>query len=107
MSTRRLRRPELSCSSIFAAVWSRRGSLSCRFIAGHVSFFQGDPRVAPDTNAELQYSPSDLLYAKTHEWVHVDEVAGGKIATIGVSDFAVKALTDLVYIDLPPVGKKL
>ena len=45
--------------------------------------------------------PSSLKFAKTHEWVHLD----GSIATIGISDFAVKELTDLVYIDLPDVGK--
>ena len=47
--------------------------------------------------------PSNLRYAKTHEWVHVE----GDVATIGISDFAVKQLTDLVYIGLPDVGRKL
>jgi glycine cleavage system H protein len=47
--------------------------------------------------------PKSLKYARTDEWVHLD----GEVATIGISDFAVKALTDLVYLDLPPVGKKL
>lgn len=42
-------------------------------------------------------------YAKTHEWVSVD----GNTATVGISDFAVHALTDLVYIDLPKVGRSL
>lgn len=42
-------------------------------------------------------------FAKTHEWVSVD----GNIATVGISDFAVHALTDLVYIDLPKVGRTL
>jgi glycine cleavage system H protein len=44
--------------------------------------------------------PRSLKYARTHEWVHVE----GDLATIGISDFAVKELTDLVYIDLPSVG---
>lgn len=44
-----------------------------------------------------------LRYARTHEWVAVD----GDVATMGITDFAVKALTDLVYIDLPSVGKRL
>ena len=43
-----------------------------------------------------------LRFAKTHEWVLVD----GDIATIGISDFAVKLLTDIVYLALPAVGKK-
>ncbi|MGD9857348.1 MAG: glycine cleavage system protein GcvH [Planctomycetaceae bacterium] len=45
--------------------------------------------------------PSELMYARTHEWVH----RKGDVATIGISDFAVKELTDLVYIDLPAVGR--
>ena len=45
--------------------------------------------------------PSSLKFARTHEWVHRD----GLTATIGISDFAVKELTDLVYIDLPEVGR--
>ena len=44
-----------------------------------------------------------LKYAKSDEWVHID----GDVATIGITDFAVKALTDLVYIDLPAPGKTL
>lgn len=47
--------------------------------------------------------PATLKYAKTDEWVHLD----GDTATIGITDFAVKALTDLVFIDLPAAGKKV
>lgn len=47
--------------------------------------------------------PSQLKYAKTHEWVHVD----GETATVGITDFAVKQLTDLVYIELPPAGRSV
>ena len=49
--------------------------------------------------------PDELLFAKTHEWVHVTSEGGGKVATIGVSGFALEALTDLVYIELPKVGR--
>ena len=44
-----------------------------------------------------------LKYAKTHEWVRTE----GDVATIGITDFAVKALTDLVYVDLPAAGKTI
>lgn len=44
--------------------------------------------------------PAELKFAKTHEWVHLQN----DLATVGISDFAVKQLTDLVYIDLPAVG---
>jgi glycine cleavage system H protein len=47
--------------------------------------------------------PQTLKYAKSDEWVHV----AGDVATVGITDFAVKALTDLVYIDLPAAGKKV
>ena len=44
-----------------------------------------------------------LKYARSHEWVAFD----GKTATIGITDFAVRQLTDLVHIDLPKVGKTI
>ncbi len=47
--------------------------------------------------------PATAKYSKTHEWVILD----GDEATIGISDFAVRQLTDLVYIELPDVGKSL
>ena len=47
--------------------------------------------------------PEELKYTKTHEWVAVD----GDIATIGITDFAVHLLSDLVYAELPIVGKSL
>ena len=52
--------------------------------------------------------PEDLLFAKTHEWVHVEtSPAGAKIATVGITAFALEALTDLVFIDLPPIGRRV
>ena len=45
--------------------------------------------------------PEELLYAKTHEWVYLTEEAGTKVATVGISAFAVEALTDLVYLAVP------
>lgn len=53
------------------------------------------------------YSPQELRYAKTHEWVHVEPQGDAQVATVGVSEFAVKALTDLVFIELPVVGKQV
>ncbi len=47
--------------------------------------------------------PASLKFTKTHEWVAVE----GDVATIGISDFAVHLLSDLVYADLPPIGKKI
>jgi glycine cleavage system H protein len=52
--------------------------------------------------------PEQLLFAKTHEWCYVEtDSTGAKVATVGVSAFALDALTDLVYIQLPEVGRQL
>ena len=42
----------------------------------------------------------NLKFTKTHEWISVD----GEMATVGITDFAVNQLTDLVYIELPEIG---
>jgi glycine cleavage system H protein len=53
-------------------------------------------------------TPEELLFSKTHEWVSVQaDPSGAKIATVGLTAFAVEALTDLVYIDLPEVGRQV
>jgi glycine cleavage system H protein len=51
---------------------------------------------------------SQILYAKTHEWTKVEnDPAGAKIATIGLTAFALEMLTDLVHLELPAVGKQV
>jgi glycine cleavage system H protein len=52
-------------------------------------------------------SAEQLLYAKTHEWVAVHQEGSDKIGTVGISAFAVEALTDLVYLELPAIGKQV
>jgi glycine cleavage system H protein len=47
--------------------------------------------------------PSDLKYAKTHEWVKLD----GDIATIGITDFAQGELSDIVYVEITALGKTI
>jgi glycine cleavage system H protein len=47
--------------------------------------------------------PKDRKYLKSHEWCKVD----GGIATIGITDFAVSHLSDLVFLDLPAKGAKV
>ena len=51
--------------------------------------------------------PEDLKYNPTHEWVSIVEEKGEKIAVIGITDFALEQLTDLVYMALPEIGKKI
>ena len=53
-------------------------------------------------------TPEELLYSKSHEWVRVEtDSAGTKIASVGLSAFALELLTDLVYVDLPEVGREV
>lgn len=47
--------------------------------------------------------PDDLRYAQDHEWVKIK----GHTATLGISDYAQDQLGDIVYVELPAVGKKL
>lgn len=44
-----------------------------------------------------------LRFSKDHEWARIE----GDAATCGISDYAQKALGDVVYVELPPVGKKV
>lgn len=46
--------------------------------------------------------PADLKYSKEHEWVRVD----GKTATVGITFHAQDALGDVVYVEVPPLGKE-
>jgi len=47
--------------------------------------------------------PESLLYSKEHEWVKID----GETATIGITDYAQNSLGDIVYVELPRVGKQI
>ena len=47
-------------------------------------------------------NPKDLRYSKEHEWVRLE----GDIGIIGVTYFAQKQLTDIVFVELPEKGKK-
>lgn len=47
--------------------------------------------------------PSELKYAKTHEWARL----AGEYATVGITDHAQHELTDVVFVELPAVGRKI
>ncbi len=47
--------------------------------------------------------PANLKYTKDHEWVRID----GDIATFGISDHAQEALGDIVFVELPDIGREL
>jgi glycine cleavage system H protein len=45
--------------------------------------------------------PTNLRYTKDHEWILVE----GAIGTVGITDFAQAQLGDIVYVELPAVGR--
>lgn len=47
--------------------------------------------------------PKDLKYAATHEWFRIE----GNRVTIGITQHAADALTDITFVQLPPVGKEI
>lgn len=47
--------------------------------------------------------PSEYKYTKDHEWVRVE----GDVAVVGITEFAQSELGDLVFVDLPQVGKSV
>lgn len=49
-------------------------------------------------------SPNDRKYTKEHEWARED---GGGTVTMGITDHAQELLTDVVYVELPAVGRKV
>lgn len=46
--------------------------------------------------------PKGLLFSKEHEWVKLD----GDVATVGITDYAQNSLGDIVYVELPRVGRE-
>src|SRR6476646_1891787 len=47
--------------------------------------------------------PADLKFANSHEWARVN----GDVAIVGISDHAQHELTDVVFVEVPQVGRKL
>ena len=49
-------------------------------------------------------NPTDRKYSKEHEWVR-DQ--GDDTVTLGITDYAQEMLTDIVFVELPAIGKKV
>lgn len=47
--------------------------------------------------------PEELKYAENHEWVHAE----GDLVRMGISDYAQDALGDIVFVELPDIGRKV
>src|ERR671921_2333547 len=60
-----------------------------------------DFSVQPDLTTGDSMYPPDLKYTKDHEWVRI---SGGE-ARVGITDYAQKQLGDVVYLELPEVGR--
>ncbi len=48
--------------------------------------------------------PTDRFYTREHEWIRFDD---GEAATVGITDFAQRQLGDVVFVELPEIGKQL
>ena len=46
---------------------------------------------------------ASIRYTNDHEWIRLD----GDVGTVGISDYAQTQLGDVVYVELPPIGKKI
>lgn len=51
----------------------------------------------------MSHIPTDLKYTDQHEWVKLD----GDVATVGITDYAQESLGDLVFVELPTVGRQV
>ena len=47
--------------------------------------------------------PKDLMYSKDHEWIKFDN----NVVTIGITDFAQGELGDIIFVELPEIGREL
>ena len=47
--------------------------------------------------------PDSLIYSDTHEWISIDD----NVATIGITDFALGELGDVIFLEFPEIGQKV
>jgi len=80
--------PDLASARVGAAAGAKTGLTAGR----------GGREIAGMSNV-----PNDLRYAKSHEWVRVT----GDTAVVGITDHAQHELTDVVFVELPAVGRKV
>ena len=53
------------------------------------------------SGASVSKTPEELRYTKDHEWAKIE----GNRARVGITDHAQSELTDVVYVEFPPIGK--
>ncbi|HIE71188.1 MAG TPA: glycine cleavage system protein GcvH, partial [Planctomycetes bacterium] len=76
-----------------------KASPPCRSTSAPASTLSISP-ITSSSSPRTLMRPDDLKFQKSHEWCRVE----GETATIGISDYAVSHLNDLVFLDLPAVG---
>jgi glycine cleavage system H protein len=64
----------------------------------------GNPGPTHTENTTMSNIPADLKYTASHEWIKDN---GDGTATVGISEHAQEALGDLVFVELPEIGKQL
>jgi len=57
--------------------------------------------MGPETFSELTMYPADRRYTKDHEWI----IVTGNLGRVGITDYAQKQLGDVVFVELPDVGR--
>ena len=98
----------LIASSVVASAFQQnqtsfsKGTFSCQALS--ISFLVS--LLEKISYSRAMNIPSDLLYAKTHEWVRRD-ASDDTLVTVGITDHAQAELTDIVYVELPKVGSTL
>ena len=68
-------------------------------LRGRETLLSGTPH--RPAGRDVSNVPENLRYTKDHEWARIE----GKRATIGITDFAQSELTDVVYVELPKLGR--
>jgi glycine cleavage system H protein len=83
---------------------ARGGGPSCAFPSAQSVFASGQTAVSRIKEIRMSSVPSDLRYAKSHEWL---KPAADGAATVGITDYAQNSLGDITYVQLPKVGATL
>src|ERR1044071_9904322 len=106
MSPRKPPRPGLRSRSTCVAAGRGPPSCPCRSTSGRARSPYGEPPhavISCSRSGETMAYPADLKYTQDHEWIRIV----GDTAEVGITDFAQQQLGDVVYVELPDVGRAL
>src|SRR6266571_3804223 len=80
---------------------TRRGARTGKAAEPFETLISARPHRGGPAGSDLSNVPEALRYTKDHEWAKLE----GKRARIGITDHAQTELTDVVFVELPPIGK--